>query len=75
MMLDLIVARARHIVESAGARFDGTMSIPGSKRLVLFTSPRTGSTLAISLSDLFKGGQAAVKCHLAESDAKFGLLP
>ncbi len=71
-MIDLLTSKIRHFVEAGGARYDGVMELPGY-RLVLFTSPRSGSTLAIKLDDLLAGGRAAIKVHLAESDAKFGL--
>jgi hypothetical protein len=70
-MLEIVEREARLIVEGAGARYDGVMEIPGY-RLILFTSMRSGSTLALKFADLMRGGQAGVREHLRESDAKFG---
>ena len=70
-MIDIVEREAKRIVEAAGARYDGTMDLPGY-RLVLFTSARSGSTLALKFRDLVAGGVALVREHLRESDAKFG---
>jgi len=71
-MIDIIEREARRIVEAAGARYDGVMEVPGC-RLILFTSPKSGSTLALKFVDLMRGGQPLVRRHLRESDAQFGL--
>ena len=71
-MIDIIEREARRIVEAAGARYDGVMEVPGY-RLTLFTSPKSGSTLALRFADITRGGRALVVAHLRESDAQFGL--
>ena len=75
-MLDLLRSRARRVVEAAGATYSGEFEVPGPAgvRLVLFTSKRTGSTLALDVHQVVApDGLATVKAHLAESDARFGL--
>ena len=59
------------LVAAAGASYVGMMDeIPGkTEAIVLFSSRRTKSTLAISISHLTI---EAVRAHLAESDEAFG---
>jgi len=55
-----------HIIESAGGQYVAGML----GDLVLFNSPATGSTLALREADLTPD---AVRAHIAESNAKFGV--
>jgi hypothetical protein len=66
----LSVAEVRSIVEAGGGRYVGVMNeIRGIvESVVLFTSPRTRSTLALPSSQLTV---AAVREQLAQSDAAF----
>ena len=59
------------IVTAGGGRYVGVVKeIPGRmERIVLFSSPRTRTTLGLLISRLTV---EAVREHLAESDAAFG---
>jgi hypothetical protein len=69
--LDLGEAEVSSIVEAGGGRYVGVLKeMPGKmESIVLFTSPRTRTTLGIPISRLTV---EAVREHLAESDAVFG---
>jgi hypothetical protein len=56
------------IVEKGGGVYCGIQHAVSGPDLVLFNSPRTGSTLAVELSHLTP---AAVARRIAESDAEF----
>lgn len=40
-------------------------------KAILFSSPATGSTLALSVNDVLQFGAGLVRAHIADSDAKF----
>jgi len=70
--LDLGEAEVSSIVEAGGGRYVGVLKEMPDKTesIVLFSSPRTRTTLGIPISRLTV---EAVREHLAESNAIFGV--
>jgi hypothetical protein len=66
IMKEMVMAR----VEKGGGQFVSVWEV-NEMRLILFNSPQTGSTLALTVDQVMDGGEGAVRECIAESDAKF----
>lgn len=56
------------VINLAGGIFQGVWKVPEFPHLILFNSPATGTTLAVSVEDL---NIETIRLHIAESDLKF----
>ena len=75
-MLEIIQEKIFHTIKKAGGIYVAISDFPeANKRLVLFLSPQTHTTLAMPMDEILTGGIHAVHAHIEASNIRFGILP
>jgi hypothetical protein len=71
-MIDIVLGKIKAAVEAGGGDYVAIWEM-GRMRLVLFNSPQTRSTLALTVAEVLEDGYGAenVRECIRESDAKF----